>query len=68
MPSLNPSQPEPHYLEYCVRSALAVGELSPAVESHIKRIVVDGNLTPRDRTLLDILRDAIQDGCVRRIQ
>ncbi|MGJ3254107.1 MAG: hypothetical protein ACFE0J_23685 [Elainellaceae cyanobacterium] len=55
------------HLETYIRTALTVGELTPAVEAQIKQIIRVGNLSRRDCALLSILRDAIQDGCIQRL-
>lgn len=52
-------------LEFCVRTALEFGELSPAAQARIAALVVSGNLSQRDRMLLSLLEDAIGDGCVQ---
>ncbi|NJN57443.1 MAG: hypothetical protein HC879_08035 [Leptolyngbyaceae cyanobacterium SL_5_9] len=54
-------------LEFCVRNALATGELSPAISAYIQQVRGTSNLTRRDRTLLAILQDAVQEGCVQPI-
>lgn len=56
----------PIALETCIRSALETGELLPGVESQLQKIQLDGNLTEKDCSLLDLLQDAIQSGCIRR--
>jgi hypothetical protein len=55
-------------LEFCIRNALATGELSPATNAYIQQVSSTTNLTRRDRTLLAILKDAIRDGCVQQIE
>ncbi|NJL36873.1 MAG: hypothetical protein HC840_05325 [Leptolyngbyaceae cyanobacterium RM2_2_4] len=55
-------------LEFCVRNALATGELSPATSAYVRQVRDMSNLTRRDRTLLAILQDAIQEGCVQPIE
>jgi hypothetical protein len=68
---LNPAIPSRNRpdidLEFCVRNALATGELSPATSAYIQQVRGTSNLTRRDRTLLAILQDAIQEGCVQPI-
>lgn len=54
-------------LEFCVRTALEFGELSPAAQARIADLVAEGNLSQRDRMLLSLLEDAIGDGCIRQI-
>ncbi len=53
-------------IEFFVRNALNCGVLVPAAEAQIQRLVQRGGLSERDRSLLAILRDAIQDGCIQR--
>jgi hypothetical protein len=55
-------------LEFCVRNALATGELSPATHAYIQQVSSTAHLTRRDRTLLAILKDAIRDGCVQQAE
>lgn len=67
---LQSSNPDAN-LEFCVRNALATGELSPATYAYIQQLTGTAgtaNLTRRDRTLLAILKDAIQDGCVQQVE
>jgi len=64
---LRDSSPDAN-LEFCVRNALATGELSPATSAYIQQVSGISNLTRRDRTLLAILQDAIQEGCVQRVE
>jgi hypothetical protein len=59
------SRVETFDLETCVRTALESGELLPGAEAQIDRLVTATMLSPRDRYLLKILRDAIRDGCIR---
>lgn len=54
-------------LECCIRTALELGELSPGAQSCISQLVSGGNLSERDRALLSILQDAIEDGCIRQV-
>lgn len=54
-------------LEYYIRLALETGELSPGMEASIQRAIACNQLTPRDAKLLQLLKDAINDGCIRRI-
>ncbi|MFQ3615671.1 MAG: hypothetical protein SNJ57_06210 [Cyanobacteriota bacterium] len=54
-------------LEFCVRTALEFGELSPAMQARIANLVAEGNLSQRDRMLLSLLEDAIGDGCIRQL-
>lgn len=64
---LNLNEPMANELEFCVRNALHVGELSPAAQQHIQRLVDAGNLSSRDFALLAILSDAIEDGCIHKL-
>ncbi len=54
-------------LESCIRKSLAFGKLSSSTEAQINALVLEGQLSSRDYTLLAILRDALQDGAVRRV-
>jgi hypothetical protein len=56
-----------NYLEFCIRAALELGELTPALDKQINEWIAKGRLSMRDRTMLNILQDAIQDGCIRRV-
>jgi len=67
LPDYAPPLSKTDHLETYIRDALTVGELTPAVEAQIKRIIHVGNLSRRDCALLAILRDAIQDGCIQRL-
>ncbi|MGG6293136.1 hypothetical protein ACQ4M4_01830 [Leptolyngbya sp. AN02str] len=51
-------------LESCIRSALDAGELTPSAQQRIQDLVDCSELTQRDHALLDLLNDAIADGCV----
>lgn len=62
------NNPEKNNLEFLVRTAIAFGELSPGAEAEIKRLVIEGELTVQDCTMLSILKDAIADGCVHRVK
>ena len=53
-------------IEFFVRNALNSGILLPAAEAQLQRLVTQGSLSDRDRSLLAILKDAIQDGCIQR--
>lgn len=55
-------------LESFVRKTLAFGEISTAAEAKLNHLARQGNVSPRDEMLLAILRDAIQDGCIRRVE
>jgi hypothetical protein len=50
-------------LEDCIRFALEQGQLSPALRRRID-ILARRGMTAREQTLLQILQDAIQDGCI----
>lgn len=52
-------------LEDQIRTALDTGELSTVVEAQIKSLSATGDLSEQEQTLLQILHDAIQDGCIR---
>jgi hypothetical protein len=54
-------------IEACIRSALETGELLPGVESQIQKIQFSSELTEKDICLLQLLQDAIQSGCIRRL-
>lgn len=54
-------------LEACVRTALELGELSPGLEAQIKHWAVRKPLSERDLKLLDLLQDALEDGCICRV-
>jgi hypothetical protein len=58
---------EKRSIEFYIRYALAFGELSTQAEAEIHRLATQGEASPRECTLLAVLRDAIQDGCVRRV-
>jgi hypothetical protein len=59
---------EMNNIEAYVRNALTFKELSPGAEAQINQLKASGNLSVRELTLLAILRDAIQDGCIRRVE
>jgi hypothetical protein len=54
-------------LELCIRTALTLNELMPGTERYIQSVVQQTALSQRDRALLDLLYDALQDGCIRRV-
>lgn len=54
-------------LEACVRMALEIGELSPGLEAQIKDWTTRKRLSDHDRQLLEILQDALEDGCICRV-
>ncbi|MDJ0706794.1 MAG: hypothetical protein QNJ46_26275 [Leptolyngbyaceae cyanobacterium MO_188.B28] len=54
-------------IESIVRTALSLGELFPGAEAQIERNLQHDNLSATDYRMLAILKDAIADGCVRRI-
>lgn len=58
---------ETNLVEPIVRTALEFGELTPGAEAQVRWLLTCGKLGARDRSLLCLLQDAIQDGCVRRI-
>ncbi|MBI4784409.1 MAG: hypothetical protein HY785_24275 [Oscillatoriophycideae cyanobacterium NC_groundwater_1537_Pr4_S-0.65um_50_18] len=57
---------ETNTVESIVRMVLEGGELSPGTEAHLRWQMLCGNLSGRDRDLIYLLQDAIQDGCVQR--
>ncbi|HEY9629995.1 MAG TPA: hypothetical protein V6C84_22105 [Coleofasciculaceae cyanobacterium] len=57
---------ETNAIEPIVRMVLESGELSPGTEAHLRWLLLCGNLGGRDRDLICLLQDAIQDGCVQR--
>lgn len=54
-------------LEACVRTALEIGELSPGLEAQIKHWATRQCISDHDRQLLEILQDALEDGCICRV-
>lgn len=52
-------------LEECIRSALETGFLPPGMAAYACHLLAEPTLSDRDRTLLQILHDAIEDGCVQ---
>jgi len=58
---------ETDWVEPIVRMALEFGELTPGAEAQVRWLLLCGKLGSRDRALLCLLQDAIQDGCVRRV-
>jgi len=66
---MNPPSSDPMLIsiEACIRSALETGELLPGVESQIQKIQFSSELTEKDICLLQLLQDAIQSGCIRRL-
>jgi hypothetical protein len=50
-------------LEDCIRFALEQGRLSPALRRRIEILARRGT-TGQEQTLLQLLQDAIQDGCI----
>jgi hypothetical protein len=55
-------------LESSIRTALELGELSPGAEAQIQRLATASNLSRHDRCLLALLKDAVSEGYIRRIQ
>jgi hypothetical protein len=55
-------------LELCIRAALASNELMPGTERYIQSVAQQTDLSQRDRALLKLLYDALQDGCIRRVK
>lgn len=66
---LHPSvvSPTAPVLEACIRTALELRELSPGLESHIRDWANRHPLSEQDQTLLQLLQDAIDAGCIRRV-
>jgi hypothetical protein len=62
--SYRPTQRQDQSLEECIRTALELGELSSALKTRISDLSEAG-LTDREQVLLQILQDAIQDGCIQ---
>lgn len=54
-------------LELCIRAAFASSELMPGTERYIQSVAQETALSQRDRALLSLLYDALQDGCIRRV-
>jgi hypothetical protein len=62
------NSPTPHFdLEVCIRCSLETGELTPGMAAHIHGLATQPSLSKRDRTLLQLLEDALQSGCIRRV-
>jgi hypothetical protein len=61
--SYRPTQRQDQSLEECIRTALELGELSSALKARISTLSQAG-VTDREQVLLQILQDAIQDGCI----
>jgi hypothetical protein len=51
-------------LEACIRMALESGELSSSLKAQINSLTQEA-VTAREQVLLQILQDAIQDGCIQ---
>jgi hypothetical protein len=54
-------------LRTCIRTILGNGEILPGMELYLQRRIATGNLSAEETSLLSILQDAIQDGCIRRV-
>jgi hypothetical protein len=54
-------------IEQVVRSAVELGELSPGAEAQVQRLMLSREMTVRDRSLVRLLHDAIEEGCVQRV-
>lgn len=54
-------------LEVCIRAALVSSELTPGTERYIQSIAQESSLSQRDRGLLALLYDALQEGHIRRV-
>jgi hypothetical protein len=50
-------------LEACIRMALESGQLSAALKAQIHALTQNG-ISAREEVLIQILQDAIQDGCI----
>jgi hypothetical protein len=59
-----PTQRQDQSLEQCIRTALEQGELSSTLKTQINTLTQAG-VTDREQVLLQILQDAIQDGCIQ---
>jgi hypothetical protein len=57
----------PDTLEACVRTALELGEITPFLQAQVDQIAAQPNLSDRHLTILRVLADAIEDGCIRRV-
>jgi hypothetical protein len=62
--SYRPTQCQDQSLEECIRMALEMGELSSALKARINDLS-QADMTDREQVLLQILQDAIQDGCIQ---
>jgi hypothetical protein len=62
--SYRPTQRQDQSLEECIRTALERGELSSTLKTRINDLSQAG-VTDREQVLLQILQDAIQDGCIQ---
>ncbi|NJR59150.1 MAG: hypothetical protein HC769_10035 [Cyanobacteria bacterium CRU_2_1] len=65
--TLNSSDRTEILLESYIRTAVELGEITPAMEAQIKKFAERGNLSDRNQRLLQILHDALQDGCIQRV-
>jgi hypothetical protein len=59
-----PTQRQDQSLEQCIRTALEQGELSSTLKTRINTLTQAG-VSDREQVLLQILQDAIQDGCIQ---
>jgi hypothetical protein len=59
----SPGNASTQSLEDCIRLALDQGRLSPALKRRIDILARRGT-TGQEQTLLQLLQDAIQDGCI----
>jgi hypothetical protein len=59
----NPGDLKTQTLENCIRIALEAGELSSSLEAQIQSLTT-GTLSETQRKLLQLLEDAIRDGCI----
>jgi hypothetical protein len=66
--TLNSNSTDTRYIEFCIRTALERGEISPVLEAQIKRLAIANALSEQEHKLLRILQDAIQDGSIRQVR
>lgn len=58
---------QPRALEQCIRQALASRQMSSRLEAEIQSLVLSKSLSRIEKMLLDILNDAVKEGCVNRV-
>ncbi|NJR66012.1 MAG: hypothetical protein HC772_12945 [Leptolyngbyaceae cyanobacterium CRU_2_3] len=66
-PSSSCSHFQSDSIEHIVRLALELGELSPGAAMKVQRLMQAGAIAERDYRLIQLLRDAIQDGYVQQV-